>query len=94
MTFLTLPQHPLGRSQQPFGLDYASAGDPSHPAVMLVMGLGTQRTAWPEELIQALVRQGYRVVSFDNRDEVLLSAVVILASAKSHIFCLPNSAMR
>lgn len=68
MTFLTLPQHPLGRSQQPFGLDYASAGDPSHPAVMLVMGLGTQRTAWPEELIQALVDQGYRVVSFDNRD--------------------------
>lgn len=34
------------------------------------------------------------ILSFDNRDKVLLSAVVILASAKSHIFFLPNSAMR
>lgn len=71
MTFLTLPHHPLSRAdqaEQPFGLDYLSAGDPKHPAVVLVMGLGTQRTAWPASLIQSLVQQGFRVISFDNRD--------------------------
>ncbi len=68
MTFLALPHHRLNQAGQPLGLDYASAGDPSHPAVVLVMGLGTQRTAWPESLIQSLVQQGFRVLSFDNRD--------------------------
>lgn len=68
MTFLALAQHPLSQANQSFGLDYALAGDPCHPAVVLVMGLGTQRTAWPEFLIRALVQQGYCVLTFDNRD--------------------------
>lgn len=38
------------------------------PAVMLVMGLGMQLTAWPAQLVQALVGAGYRVIRHDNRD--------------------------
>ncbi|HMN22119.1 MAG TPA: alpha/beta fold hydrolase [Ottowia sp.] len=38
------------------------------PAVLLVMGLGMQLTAWPPELVQALVQAGYRVIRHDNRD--------------------------
>lgn len=34
------------------------------------------------------------ILSFDNRDKVFLSAVVIIASAPSPIFLLPNSARR
>jgi pimeloyl-ACP methyl ester carboxylesterase len=49
-------------------IDYASYGKPDDPVVVLVMGLGTQRTAWPDELIDALVALGFRVVTFDNRD--------------------------
>jgi pimeloyl-ACP methyl ester carboxylesterase len=49
-------------------LEVESFGDPAHPAVLLVMGLGMQLTAWPEPLVEALVAAGYRVVRFDNRD--------------------------
>jgi pimeloyl-ACP methyl ester carboxylesterase len=38
------------------------------PVVLLIMGLGTQLTAWPPSLVQALLDAGYRVVRFDNRD--------------------------
>ena len=36
--------------------------------VVLIMGLGMQLIAWPAELVDALVRQGYRVIRHDNRD--------------------------
>lgn len=49
-------------------LDYESFGQVSDPAVLLVMGLGTQRIAWPQSLIDHLVGIGFRVISFDNRD--------------------------
>jgi pimeloyl-ACP methyl ester carboxylesterase len=32
------------------------------------MGLGMQLTSWPDELVQALVSRGFRVIRFDNRD--------------------------
>ena len=38
------------------------------PVVLLVMGLGMQLIAWPDELVELLVAQGFRVVRFDNRD--------------------------
>jgi pimeloyl-ACP methyl ester carboxylesterase len=38
------------------------------PVVLLVMGLGMQLTAWPDELVELLLAQGFRVVRFDNRD--------------------------
>jgi pimeloyl-ACP methyl ester carboxylesterase len=38
------------------------------PAVLLVMGLGMQLTAWPAEMVQSLEAAGYRVIQFDNRD--------------------------
>ena len=36
--------------------------------VMLIMGLGMQLVAWPDELVADLVARGFRVVRFDNRD--------------------------
>lgn len=52
----------------PLHIEYESLGDPSHPAIVLVMGLGMQLTAWPDSFCRALVARGYRVVRFDNRD--------------------------
>jgi pimeloyl-ACP methyl ester carboxylesterase len=43
-------------------------GDPSHETILLVMGLGAQMTLWPDELVEALVGHGFRVVRYDNRD--------------------------
>lgn len=38
------------------------------PAVLLVMGLGMQLIAWPQDFVRSLVDAGFRVVRFDNRD--------------------------
>lgn len=50
---------------------YETLGDPGDPAVLFVMGLGAQLTAWPEEWCQAFVDAGRFVVRFDNRDSGL-----------------------
>jgi pimeloyl-ACP methyl ester carboxylesterase len=49
-------------------LYYEDTGPTDAPVILLVMGLGTQMIAWPDELIQALVAKGYRVIHYDNRD--------------------------
>jgi pimeloyl-ACP methyl ester carboxylesterase len=55
-------------SDAPLHLEYESLGDPSHPAIVLIMGLGMQLLGWPDNFCQALVARGFRVIRFDNRD--------------------------
>lgn len=43
-------------------------GPATGEVVLLVMGLGMQLVAWPDELVADLVARGFRVVRFDNRD--------------------------
>jgi pimeloyl-ACP methyl ester carboxylesterase len=47
---------------------YETFGDRADPPVVLVMGLGTQMLAWPDELCEDLAARGHHVVRFDNRD--------------------------
>lgn len=47
---------------------YETFGDPADPAILLVMGLGAQMIAWPEELCGLLADAGHHVIRFDNRD--------------------------
>jgi pimeloyl-ACP methyl ester carboxylesterase len=49
-------------------LCYETFGEPSNPAALLVMGLGTQMVGWQEEFCGALAARGLYVVRFDNRD--------------------------
>lgn len=49
-------------------LEYDEFGSQDHPAMLLIMGLGTQMTAWPVPLCRALANSGFRVIRFDNRD--------------------------
>jgi pimeloyl-ACP methyl ester carboxylesterase len=49
-------------------LAYDTFGSLDDPAIVLVMGLGTQMIAWPDELCEALAEAGHHVVRFDNRD--------------------------
>jgi pimeloyl-ACP methyl ester carboxylesterase len=49
-------------------LFYEDNGGADAPVILLVMGLGAQMIAWPDEFIQGLVGKGYRVVHYDNRD--------------------------
>src|SRR4029079_11982751 len=48
---------------------YETHGDPEGgEPLLLVMGLGAQLIAWPDELVEALVDRGFFVVRYDNRD--------------------------
>jgi pimeloyl-ACP methyl ester carboxylesterase len=49
-------------------IEYETHGDPAHPPILLVMGLGAQLTLWPIEFVEALVARGFHVIRHDNRD--------------------------
>ena len=49
-------------------LEYDVSGPENGAPILLIMGFGTQMTAWPEEFHQMLRDGGLRVIRFDNRD--------------------------
>ena len=49
-------------------IDYAVHGPEQGVPLLLIMGLTMQRTAWPDSLLDALAAEGFRVITFDNRD--------------------------
>jgi pimeloyl-ACP methyl ester carboxylesterase len=49
-------------------IEYETAGDSSHPPLLLIQGLGGQLIGWDPAFVAALVGKGFYVVSFDNRD--------------------------
>jgi pimeloyl-ACP methyl ester carboxylesterase len=50
------------------GIEVDDQGLPGGEPLLLIMGLGMQLTAWPQELVQQLVSRGLRVLRMDNRD--------------------------
>jgi pimeloyl-ACP methyl ester carboxylesterase len=49
-------------------LCYETFGSPEDPALLLVMGLGTQMLGWHEDFCRELVSRGFFVIRYDNRD--------------------------
>jgi pimeloyl-ACP methyl ester carboxylesterase len=49
-------------------IEYETFGDVQPETVLLVNGLGSQMTRWPEAFCAMLVAKGYRAIRFDNRD--------------------------
>jgi pimeloyl-ACP methyl ester carboxylesterase len=49
-------------------IEFVTEGDPAHPTLLLVMGLGGQLTAWAEGFVDGLCDRGFFVIRFDNRD--------------------------
>ena len=47
---------------------FETFGDPADPAVLLVMGLGTQMLGWHEDFCTDLAGRGFHVIRYDNRD--------------------------
>jgi pimeloyl-ACP methyl ester carboxylesterase len=47
---------------------FETFGDPADPAVLLVMGLGTQMLGWHEDFCKDLAGRGFHVIRYDNRD--------------------------
>ena len=52
-------------------IEYVTEGDPTDPALLLVMGLGAQLTTWPKGFVDGLRQRGFFVILFDNRDSGL-----------------------
>ena len=52
------------------GIDlcYETFGAPGDPALLLVMGLGTQMLGWPDGFCTQLAERGFQVIRYDNRD--------------------------
>jgi pimeloyl-ACP methyl ester carboxylesterase len=49
-------------------ISYETFGDSADPAMLLVMGLGTQMLGWDAGFCELLVERGFFVIRFDNRD--------------------------
>jgi len=49
-------------------IEYQSFGDAAAETILLVNGLGSQMTRWPEAFCEKLVAKGYRAIRYDNRD--------------------------
>jgi pimeloyl-ACP methyl ester carboxylesterase len=56
-------------------LDVEVAGPEHGPTVLLLAGLGSQRTEWPAELVDGLIAGGLQLVLVDNRDAGRSSAL-------------------
>ncbi len=79
-------------------LEVDDQGPTSAEPVLLVMGLGMQLVAWPDELVQRLLAHGLRVIRFDNRDAGLsqgfdeLGKPNLAAAGVRHLLHLPVKA--
>jgi pimeloyl-ACP methyl ester carboxylesterase len=49
-------------------IEYETFGNPSSPAILLIIGLGDQLIHWDEEFCRRLAEAGRYVIRFDNRD--------------------------
>ena len=47
---------------------YEDMGHAGDPPVLLIMGLGAQLLLWRDGFCEKLIRKGFRVIRFDNRD--------------------------
>jgi pimeloyl-ACP methyl ester carboxylesterase len=54
-------------------IEWQSFGDDRPETILLVNGLGSQMTRWPEAFCAKLVANGYRAIRLDNRDTGLSS---------------------
>lgn len=78
---------------------YESYGAAGSEAILLIAGTGMQLIDWPPEMCDALVKRGYRVIVYDNRDSGLSTkfeaagkpdfAAVMLAAAEGKSAPLP-----
>jgi len=49
-------------------IEYETFGEPSAPALLLIIGLGNHMTDWDESICNQLAQSGLFVIRFDNRD--------------------------
>jgi pimeloyl-ACP methyl ester carboxylesterase len=55
-------------------LEYETLGNPDHPVILLIMGLGMNLAGWPDAFCEQLAANGFFIIRFDNRDAGLSTA--------------------
>jgi pimeloyl-ACP methyl ester carboxylesterase len=60
------------------GIEVDDQGPANGEPLLLIMGLGMQLVAWPQDLVQLLIARGFRVIRFDNRDAGLSAGFDLL----------------
>src|SRR6478672_1694029 len=53
---------------KPITIEFETFGAPGDPAVLLVMGFGTQMLGWDADFCRMLAARGRYVIRYDNRD--------------------------
>ena len=74
---MNTPNEPGAYAKLDGGIElwYRDEGNPDGEPMLLIMGLGSQLIAWPEDFVTDLAKRGYRVIRFDNRDCGLSSKI-------------------
>jgi pimeloyl-ACP methyl ester carboxylesterase len=49
-------------------IEYAVHGNPDHPAILFIMGFGSQMIAWDQAFIDVFTSMGFCAITYDNRD--------------------------
>src|SRR4051812_17147672 len=62
------PPTPGEATATAIAIAYETFGHPSDPAVLLVMGFGTQMVGWDADFCRLLAARGRYVIRYDNRD--------------------------
>ena len=52
-------------------IEYEVHGDRKNPPMLLIMGLGAQLITWDDGFVHELVKRGFYVIRYDNRDSGL-----------------------
>lgn len=52
-------------------IEYEAHGDPKSAPLLLIMGLGGQLITWDDGFVDELVKRGFYVIRYDNRDSGL-----------------------
>jgi pimeloyl-ACP methyl ester carboxylesterase len=52
-------------------IEYEVHGDQKNPPLLLIMGLGAQLITWDDGFVDELVKRGFYVIRYDNRDSGL-----------------------
>ncbi|KPI83998.1 Hydrolase-like protein [Leptomonas seymouri] len=81
-------------SRMPIELCYQCFGDPADglPPVLLICGLNMQLYAWDEEFCETLVRAGFYVIRYDNRDMGHSTKIEHRGRVSASLLLLPGGA--
>src|SRR5262245_34716129 len=83
---MNTPNEPGAYAKLDGGIElwYRDEGNPDGEPMLLIMGLGSQLIAWPEDFVKDLGKRGYRVIRFDNRDCGLSTKIVASISIPAY----------